>query len=95
LHCSKNEEAYSLAVLKELIEICRTEKVGGLFLAGDIFDSFQDAEAMRSFLAAWTGSPNPGRHYGLSRQGERQFFVFPPDKTRGIPLNKLIIQRYL
>jgi DNA repair exonuclease SbcCD nuclease subunit len=77
LHYSKNEEAYSLAVLNELIELCRSEKVDGLFLAGDIFDSFQDAEVMRNqFGGALEKLPEncgvyyiPGNHEELRATG--------------------------
>jgi DNA repair exonuclease SbcCD nuclease subunit len=48
LHCSKTEEDYSLSVLDEITAICRSEKAGGILFAGDIFDSYQDAETMRN-----------------------------------------------
>jgi DNA repair exonuclease SbcCD nuclease subunit len=51
LHCSKTEEDYSLSVLNEIVAVCRDEKAGGLLLAGDIFDSFQDAENMRNLFS--------------------------------------------
>jgi DNA repair exonuclease SbcCD nuclease subunit len=47
LHISTAEKDYSLAVLDEIIGICRRESCGALLLAGDIFDSWADVEALR------------------------------------------------
>ncbi|MDR1899644.1 MAG: metallophosphoesterase [Treponema sp.] len=47
LHISAAEKEYSLAVLDEITGICGPEKCGALLLAGDVFDSWADAEALR------------------------------------------------
>jgi DNA repair exonuclease SbcCD nuclease subunit len=84
LHCSKTEERYSLSVLNEIVDICRDEKAGGLLLAGDIFDSFQDAENMRNlFSGAIEKLPEdcavyyiPGNHEELRAAGTIEQFDF-------------------
>jgi DNA repair exonuclease SbcCD nuclease subunit len=84
LHCSKNEEVYSLSVLDEIIDLCVSKKADGLFLAGDIFDSFQDAEALRNqFSGALKKLPEnckvhyiPGNHEELRASGSIENFDF-------------------
>ena len=47
LHISAGERDYSLAVLDEITGICGSEKCDALLLAGDVFDSWADVEALR------------------------------------------------
>ena len=47
LHLSPEEADYSLAVLDELCELCRRRDAALLLISGDLFDSFDAAEAMR------------------------------------------------
>jgi DNA repair exonuclease SbcCD nuclease subunit len=63
--------------LEEITAICRDRKAGGLLLAGDIFDSYQDAETMRNlFGSALESLPEncavyyiPGNHEELRAPG--------------------------
>ncbi len=48
LHLSQSERDYSLAVLSEIITVVEEYKAPYLILAGDIFDSFESAEALKS-----------------------------------------------
>lgn len=49
LHIEDGEEkSYCYAVLDEIIALALAEKAGALLLAGDLFDSFGDFEALRS-----------------------------------------------
>lgn len=50
LHISRAEQAYSLAVLDELIEAAAREKAAALLFAGDLFDSPADMDALRPAL---------------------------------------------
>jgi DNA repair exonuclease SbcCD nuclease subunit len=47
LHISKAEEEYSLSVLDNIVQVVLERKAGILLLAGDIFDTFVDADAMQ------------------------------------------------
>jgi len=51
LHLSGNCAEYSLAALEEIVGICAREDAGALLLAGDVFDSWNDVETMRSLFA--------------------------------------------
>ena len=49
LHIEEGEEkAYCYSVLDEIIALALSEKARALVLAGDLFDSFGDFEALRS-----------------------------------------------
>lgn len=48
LHLSEKEAAYGLAVLDEILGIVRDEAVDFLLIAGDLFDTFQDVESLRT-----------------------------------------------
>jgi DNA repair exonuclease SbcCD nuclease subunit len=52
LHLCTAERDYSLAVLDEIIEIAARERAEILLLAGDVFDSYSDAESLRDDVAA-------------------------------------------
>jgi DNA repair exonuclease SbcCD nuclease subunit len=53
LHLEDGEEkAYCYGVLDEIIALALAEKAGALVLAGDLFDSFADFEALRSEVCA-------------------------------------------
>jgi DNA repair exonuclease SbcCD nuclease subunit len=47
LHLRADEKVYCYAVLDEIIELARAEKADFLVIAGDLFDSFADFEALR------------------------------------------------
>jgi len=47
LHLSVQEKAYSLSVLSEIAGLATRRKAALLLFAGDTFDSFGDAEALR------------------------------------------------
>jgi DNA repair exonuclease SbcCD nuclease subunit len=48
VHLSLEERDYSLQVLSGIVELARSEKASYLVLAGDVFDSFRDAESLRA-----------------------------------------------
>lgn len=48
LHLSVAEKDYSLNVLKEIVDKAKSDNVDYLLFCGDMFDSFVDAEALRS-----------------------------------------------
>ena len=52
LHLSRAEREYSFSVLDEILGIARRERCGALLLAGDIFDSCAEAEALRTDFRA-------------------------------------------
>lgn len=47
LHINQADKPYCYAVLDEIIELARTEKADFLLIAGDLFDSYADFEALR------------------------------------------------
>lgn len=47
LHISVAEKDYCYAVLDEILALARAEKAGFLIIAGDLFDSYADFEALR------------------------------------------------
>ena len=47
LHISNSEKDYSLSVLHEIIGLCKNEKCETVLFAGDVFDSWADAESLR------------------------------------------------
>lgn len=79
LHLSEVELDYCLAVLDELVDLCCDVQASFLLLAGDVFDSFNAAEAMRGPFRARIGRLNnacrvlllPGNH-DEQRQGNRR-----------------------
>lgn len=60
LHLATGERDYSLAVLDELVAVASGEQVGLLLVAGDLFDSYGDAEALRDEVAARMERLPPG-----------------------------------
>ncbi|HUV06610.1 MAG TPA: DNA repair exonuclease [Spirochaetia bacterium] len=48
LHLSTGERDYSLAVLEEIVSLAGEREVAYLLMAGDIFNSFEDAESLRT-----------------------------------------------
>jgi DNA repair exonuclease SbcCD nuclease subunit len=52
LHIKRDEKAYCYAVLDEIIAHASAEKADFLVIAGDLFDSFADFEALRKEAAA-------------------------------------------
>ena len=75
LHLSAREADYCLSVWEEIISLTRRLRPAYLILAGDIFDSFDDVEALRSeFRARWKPIADscrvlfvPGNHEELNR----------------------------
>ena len=53
IHCAdlhlteKGNKRYSLSVLEEIVSITLEQKASILIFAGDLFDTFKDAESMR------------------------------------------------
>ncbi|MFP4484068.1 MAG: exonuclease SbcCD subunit D [Spirochaetaceae bacterium] len=80
LRAEGRERDYGLAVLDEIISIARQERADVLLFAGDLFESYDDAEALRSVVAEKiaelpTGTAAyllPGNHEFL-RAGGRRF----------------------
>lgn len=53
LHLATGDDKdYGLAVLDEIIALCRAEKADFLVISGDLFDSFADFEALRKDVCA-------------------------------------------
>ncbi len=48
IHLSSEEKEYSLSVFGEIVDLALAEKAAYLVLAGDVFDSLRDAEALRA-----------------------------------------------
>jgi DNA repair exonuclease SbcCD nuclease subunit len=48
LHVSSNEKDYCISVLEEIVDITVNCKAAVLLISGDFFDTFDDAEALRS-----------------------------------------------
>jgi predicted phosphodiesterase len=75
LHLSEADRDYSLAVFSELIDAARREKADYLLFCGDLFNTFADAEKLRSDFRRILGSPPfeflylPGNHEDLQRGG--------------------------
>ena len=75
VHLSIAEKGYCLTVLTEIGTIAAREKVRVILFAGDTFDSFPDALALRAEFGAWAdGLPDgvqvlllPGNHEELGR----------------------------
>lgn len=74
LHLSVAEKEYGLSVLREIVEKANNRDVDYLLLCGDVFDSFPDAEALRSdFRGILSSLPRcevlylPGNHEDRSR----------------------------
>lgn len=79
LHLSEAESDYCLEVLDELVDLCAGVQAQGLLLAGDVFDSFDAAEALHAPFGARVARLAercrvlflPGNHDEL-RQGSRR-----------------------
>ncbi|MDB5106289.1 MAG: repair exonuclease [Fibrobacteres bacterium] len=75
LHLSEADRDYSLAVFSELLDSARREKADYLLFCGDLFNTFADAEKLRSEFRRILGSPPfeflylPGNHEDLQRGG--------------------------
>jgi DNA repair protein SbcD/Mre11 len=75
VHLAIAEKSYCLAVLTEIGTVAASEKAGAILFAGDTFDSFQDALALRTDFGTWAdGLPRgmqvlllPGNHEELGR----------------------------
>jgi DNA repair exonuclease SbcCD nuclease subunit len=66
LHLSRAERDYSLAVLEELAALAAVRDCDAVFIAGDLFDSRADAEALRGgFRAVMDRLPRECRVYYL------------------------------
>ncbi|MDD2804434.1 MAG: DNA repair exonuclease [Elusimicrobiales bacterium] len=77
LHLRADEKVYCYAVLDEIIELAKTEKADFLVIAGDLFDSFADFEALRKEV----------RHklFHLHEAGCRVIYIPGNHETRGAP----------
>lgn len=75
LHLSETEKEYSLGVLAELLDLARREEADFLIFCGDLFDTFGDADRLRSDFRRSVGRPGfeflflPGNHEALRRGG--------------------------
>lgn len=77
LHLSVGEREYSFSVLEEIVGACLEHRASCLVLAGDLFDSFVDAEALRSEFRDCIGRLKdrctilflPGNHERLKQGG--------------------------
>ena len=89
LHLSTQEKAYSLSVLSEIVSLATEKKANLLLFAGDTFDSFADAEALRGDFKqridpigdTVTVLILPGNHEDLQR-GARKLGSFEFGKAR-------------
>jgi DNA repair protein SbcD/Mre11 len=89
LHLSVQEKVYSLSVLSEIAGLATEKKVNLLLFAGDTFDSFVDAEALRADFKqridpignSVTVLVLPGNHEDLQR-GARRLGSFEFGKAR-------------
>jgi exonuclease SbcD len=78
LHLSVSERDYSLSVFTEILELVRRVRASHLLICGDLFDSFDDAETLRTDLREQAESIAdtctvlyvPGNHEEL-RRGQR------------------------
>lgn len=78
LHLSETEKEYGLSVLREIVEKANSSGVNYLLLCGDIFNSFTDAEKLRSdFRNILSSLSNcevlylPGNHEDRSRENNQ------------------------
>jgi len=69
------EKPYCYAVLEEIIAIARAEKAGFLVIAGDLFDSFSDFEALRREVQT--------KLFPLREEGCRVIYIPGNHETRG------------
>jgi exonuclease SbcD len=84
LHLSLNEQEYCLSVLEEIVALAALEQVGLLLLAGDVFDTLDDAAALRGeFEARLEALPAdcsaiyvPGNHEALGANAQRRLGLF-------------------
>lgn len=75
LHIKVDEKVYCYAVLDEIIELAKAEKAAFLVIAGDLFDSFADFEALRKEV----------RHklFHLHEAGTRVIYIPGNHESRG------------
>ncbi len=93
LHISKSEREYSLNVFKEILEIANREHADFLLICGDLFDSYNDAEALRIEVREYLSILHaeckvyfaPGNHEELQKKN-RDIKVLPIIKTKNKPL---------
>jgi len=84
LHLAVSEHEYCLSVLEEIVALAAREQVGLLLLAGDVFDTLDDAEALRGeFEARLEALPAdcapiyvPGNHEALGANAQRRLGLF-------------------
>ena len=75
LHLSETDRDYGLAVFSELVETAHRQRADYLVFCGDLFNTFADAETLRSEFRRILGSPPfeflylPGNHEELQRSG--------------------------
>jgi hypothetical protein len=75
LHLCLEDKEYGLSVFAALIEAARRERADYLLFCGDLFDTFADAERLRSEVRGLLGSPAfeflylPGNHEEIRRGG--------------------------
>lgn len=73
LHLSEVDKSYSLSVFQELVETAIREHVDYFLFCGDLFNTFSDAEKLRSDFRKILGTPPfeffflPGNHEELNR----------------------------
>jgi DNA repair exonuclease SbcCD nuclease subunit len=72
LHLSVDEREYSLGVLDEIVGVARDKKADVLVFAGDLFDSFADAHALRGDVRKHL-APLENRCRGLFVPGNHEF----------------------
>jgi DNA repair exonuclease SbcCD nuclease subunit len=79
LHLSERERTYSLNVLEDIVDLTKRHEPAWVLIAGDLFDSFADLEALRGeFRARMEQIPQacqvvylPGNHEELERGAGR------------------------
>lgn len=83
LHLStstKEEESYSLAVLKEIVETAETKGCERILFCGDLFNTFPDLEALRAtflkIVSEYSGIVYflPGNHEILEKKGSNNSY---------------------
>lgn len=77
---SKEEETYSLAVLKEIFETAETKACERVLFCGDVFNTFPDLESLRSgflkVVSSYSGLVYflPGNHEVLEKKGNQNTY---------------------
>ncbi len=75
LHLSTKHRAYSLAVLKEMVDVFQQKKADGWLFCGDLFDTFQDVEHLAQTFA----------RYLVPLQGKALCFIAGNHELLGAP----------